>query len=158
MHADPDVMADLEGTIDQKASRMKFERYRNAEHEHKISRWAVETKQGEFIGYTGVMARMDAEHPLGEHFEIGWRFVRKSWGNGFATESAKQALEHAINDMSFKEVIAYTSADNLRSQAVMKRLGLRRTASRDFVLPQSSGKEWRGLVWSAVPENLETLA
>lgn len=150
MHADPEVMADLAGVIDRDESFKKFNRYCQAEKEHNISRWAVETKQGEFIGYVGIMPRMDSQHPLGKHYEIGWRFMRKFWGNGYATESARAALDHAITQRNFKEILSYTSADNLRSQAVMERLGLRRTASLDFILHQSSGIKWKGLVWAAI--------
>jgi RimJ/RimL family protein N-acetyltransferase len=44
------------------------------------------------------------------------------------------------------EVIAYTAADNLRSQAVMTRLQMRRDPSRDFVMDYAANKGWRGLV------------
>jgi RimJ/RimL family protein N-acetyltransferase len=42
------------------------------------------------------------------------------------------------------EILAYTSPDNLRSQAVMARLKLHRDPSRDFRLDV-----WHGLVWVA---------
>lgn len=149
LHADPKVMADLGGAIDQTDARKKFDIYCQVAQEHKISRWAVEDKHGEFIGYAGVMPRMDSDHPLGKHYEIGWRFKRRVWGKGYATESAKYALNHALTEMKIKEVISYTSAKNLRSQAVMERLGLERTPSRDFILNNPSGVRWRGLVWVA---------
>ena len=152
LHADPEVMADLGGVMDQTAARKKFERYCQAGQEHKISRWAVENKQGEFVGYAGVMPRMDCDHPLGKHYEIGWRFKRRAWGHGYATESAKSALKHAVTEMKVKEVVSYTSPENLRSQAVMERLGLERTPSRDFVLNNPSGLGWYGLVWVAPNE------
>lgn len=155
MHADPEVMNDLGGPIGLDESRAKFERYRRAESVHDIARWAVEAKQGEFIGYAGIMFRPDAEHPLGPHAEIGWRFARKAWGNGYATESAKAALAHAITDRGIAEILSYTSPDNLRSQAVMDRLDLARTPSLDFCLHADTGRNWKGLVWRVVPKSLE---
>ncbi len=147
LHADREVMADLGGPIDKATSDLKFERYCAAWREHLVSRWAVEDRDGELLGYAGVMPRLSEDHPLGPHFEIGWRFVRSVWGNGYASESAKVALDHAINDRGLEEIVSYTSADNLRSQAVMRRLGLSRRTSLDFAISRPDGGLWHGLVW-----------
>ena len=48
------------------------------------------------------------------------------------------------------EVLAYTSADNVRSQAVMRRLGFRREPTRDFDAVYGD-RPWHGLVWAARP-------
>ena len=147
MHANADVMADLGGPIDQSESHLKFERYCAAQREHGVSRWAVEDLNGAFIGYAGVMPRLSKDHPLGAHFEVGWRFVRAAWGYGYATESAKAALHHALHEVGLSEIVSYTSPDNRRSQAVMARLYLIRDRSRDFTLPTSTAQQWQGLVW-----------
>ena len=147
MHANADVMADLGGPIDQSESYLKFERYCAAQREHGVSRWAVEESSGAFVGYAGVMPRLSKGHPLGAHFEVGWRFVRAAWGYGYATESAKAALHHALREVGLSEIVSYTSPDNRRSQAVMARLNLIRDRSRDFTLPTSTAQQWQGLVW-----------
>lgn len=147
MHADPEVMADYGGPIDRSESHEKFERYVTAQRDHRMSRWAVESPDGVFLGYAGVMRRLSKEHPLGEHFEVGWRFVRHAWGRGYATESAKAALRHAAHHVGLREILSYTSPDNERSQAVMARLDLVRDPTRDFTILTSRGEPWQGLVW-----------
>jgi RimJ/RimL family protein N-acetyltransferase len=147
MHADPEVMADLGGPIGQFESNEKFDRYRAALREHGVSRWAVESSDGAFLGYAGVMPRLSTDHPLGAHFEVGWRLVRKAWGFGYATESARAALRHAVHDIGLNGIVSYTSPNNLRSQAVMARLNLVRDPLRDFVVRTASGGHWQGLVW-----------
>jgi RimJ/RimL family protein N-acetyltransferase len=149
LHAHPEVMADLGGPLDRTQSDAKIERYTAAFVQYGFTRWAVESGGGEFLGYAGSMpSRLD--HPLGPHVDIGLRLVRSAWGHGYATEAAAAALHDAFTRCGLTEVLAYTAADNLKSQAVMERLRLRRDPSRDFSEPYSSGL-WHGLVWVATP-------
>lgn len=147
MHVDPEVMADLGGPIDNIESDAKFDRYLAAQTKHGLARWAVEDLNGNFVGYSGVMPRMAPEHPLGPHYEVGWRFLRGAWGNGYAFESAKAALSHAIHDVGLYEIVSYTSGDNLRSQSVMRKLKLVRDPSRDFTIQIPASLPWHRLVW-----------
>lgn len=149
MHADPEVMHDLGGPISQAESDAKFDRYDVAYMQHGLARWAVETHDRTFLGYTGVMPRSSSDHPLGPHVEIGWRFTRNAWGQGYATESARAALDNVFQNTELEEVLSYTGVDNLRSQAVMARLNLQRDAARDFTAEYEDVGAWRGLVWVA---------
>ncbi len=146
LNADPEVAADLGGPLSRAASDAKFERYRATFARQGVSRLAIEDAHG-FAGYAGVMPSAPG-HPLGSHMEIGWRLVRTAWGKGYATEAARAVLDDAFARLGPHEVLAYTAADNVRSQAVMERLGLRRDPSRDFDLP-GEGAAWHGLVWVA---------
>ena len=149
LHADPAVMADLGELLDRRGSDAKLESYIAAYHKTGVSRWAVESHDGAFLGYAGVMPRTDAGHPLGAHHEVGWRLTRAAWGQGYATESARAALGHAFDLLGISEVVSYTSASNHRSQAVMGRLGLVRSPSRDFTAEYPGTGRWTGLVWTA---------
>jgi RimJ/RimL family protein N-acetyltransferase len=147
MHRDEGVMADLGGPITMQASNEKFDRYVAALENHGISRWAVENLDGQFLGYSGVMPRLDASQPLGPHFEIGWRFNRMAWGNGYATESAKAALTHAVNSVDLTKIVSYTNPENTRSQSVMRKLDLRRDVESDFALNRPDGRSLAIWVW-----------
>ena len=158
MHADAEVMADQGGAIGPVATDEKFDRYVAAYREHGVSRWAVEDADGVLLGYSGVLRRPAPGHPLGPHCEIGWRFVRRAWGHGYATESSKEALRDAFVRAGLKEIVSYTSPDNLRSQAVMARLGLRRDPARDFIADDDVLGSWHGLVWVALSADGDDLA
>ncbi len=147
---DPIVMADLGGPLDRKHSDAKFDRYTEAFRLEGYGRWLLETLSGQYLGYCGVMP-VYGDHPIGPHNEIGWRLHRDAWGSGYATEAARAALRDAFLRAQLQEVLAYTAADNLRSQAVMHRLNLRREESMDFNTDDSKLGCWRGLVWSATP-------
>jgi RimJ/RimL family protein N-acetyltransferase len=148
MHAHPEVMLDYGGPITRAQSDAKLDRYAAAFARVGFCRWLVESRDGDFLGYAGVMPSPDG-HPLGPHFEIGWRLVRSVWGHGYATESARAALLDVFGRASLREVVAYTAPDNFRSQAVMERLRLQRVPSRDFTADYSGATAWRAWVWAA---------
>lgn len=146
MHAHPEVMLDYGGTLSRAESDAKFDRYAAAFGRYGFCRWAIENRRGEFLGYAGIVPSGSA-HPIGNHIDIGWRLVRSAWGRGYATEAARAALRDAFVRVGATEVLSYTAADNLRSRAVMGRLGLQRDPARDFIADYGSGP-WQGLVWA----------
>ena len=146
-----EVMQDLAGPLDRAGSDAKFDRYVTAFERCGFCRWALEDTDGQFLGYAGVMPSRPY-HPLGLHADIGWRLKRSAWGRGYATEAAKAALRDVFARTPLKEVLAYTSADNLRSQAVIGRLNMQRAASLDYSEPLGTAT-WHGMVWIARPEH-----
>ena len=151
LNADPEVSRDLGGPLDRAESDAKLDRYMAACEHHGFCRWLVEDLNAQFLGYAGVMPSRSG-HPLGRHVDIGWRLVRRAWGRGYATEAAKASLRDAFERVHLKEVLAYTSADNVRSHAVITRLNMRRAAALDYSEPVGKGV-WRGLVWIARPSD-----
>jgi RimJ/RimL family protein N-acetyltransferase len=147
MHADPEVMKDANGPLSRSQSDHKLARYSGAFEEYGFCRWAVDDLDGNFIGYAGIMP-IPAHFPLAPGFDIGWRFVRSAWGRGLASEAAAAALTDVFARTKLTEVLSYTTADNVRSQAVMRSLNLQRDQARDFTLA-SDGLRWSGLVWVA---------
>ena len=148
MNADAEVMHDLGGPIGRDVSDAKLDRYAAAFTRDGYSRWVVESRDGTFLGYTGVMHRF--EPAIGEHDEIAWRLVRDAWGHGYATEATRAALRDVFTRAKLTEVLSYTSADNLRSQAVMAKAGLQRDPARDFIADFGRG-DWHGFMWVARP-------
>jgi RimJ/RimL family protein N-acetyltransferase len=93
--------------------------------------WAVEVKEsGEFIGFTG-LDTVEDEMPF-TGVEIGWRLARPAWGHGYATEAALAALRYGFDVLAQPEILAVTMARNLRSQAVMRRIGMTTDPTEDF--------------------------
>jgi RimJ/RimL family protein N-acetyltransferase len=150
LHADEEVMVDVGKTLTREESERKLGRYAAAFERLGFCRWAVDSLEGRFVGYVGVMPGRDG-HPLGPHDELGWRLVRSAWGHGYATEAARAALQDVFERIGLPEVLSYTAPDNVRSQAVMARLDLRRDSVRDYVTRLESGKSWTGWVWVAEP-------
>ncbi len=146
LHADPAVMEDYGGPLNKADSDAKFARYQAAFAERGFTRWATETLDGVFLGYAGPLPSLST-HVLGPHVDIGWRLHRFAWGKGYATEAGAKALRDAFARCGLGEVLAYTSATNLRSQAVIARLALKRDPARDFAEIYGD-MPWHGLVWA----------
>ncbi len=147
MNTDIEVSADLGGPLLRVASDRKLERFQRTFELHGLTRWVVSDHEGRFLGYCGIVPNPD-DHPLGRHYDLGWRLTRNAWGRGYATEAALAALDDAFMRLDVAEVLAYTAPDNARSQAVMGRLGLRRRPDLDFSEHHDELGLWTGLVWS----------
>jgi ribosomal-protein-alanine N-acetyltransferase len=101
--------------------------------------WAVEVlPAGEFIGFTGLsVPSFDA--PFTPAVEVGWRLARTAWGHGYATEAAQVALAHGFEHIGLAEIVSFTSVTNVRSQAVMRRIGMTHDPADDFDHPRLAG-------------------
>lgn len=87
---------------------------------------AVEYKKtGEFIGYTGVFPVTFAAS-FTPASEIGWRLAKEFWGKGYATEAAKACMAAISQWRITNRLVSFTTVANVRSESVMKKLGLRR--------------------------------
>jgi RimJ/RimL family protein N-acetyltransferase len=62
--------------------------------------------------------------PPGDDVEIGWHLHPDEWGHGYATEAGAAVLARAVA-AGLSRVIAVTAPENVASQAVCRRLGMR---------------------------------
>ncbi len=98
--------------------------------------WAVEVPgTAGFVGFVG-LAVPGFEAVFTPCVEVGWRLARSAWGQGYASEGAREVLRFAFDDLMLDEVVSFTAATNLRSQAVMKRIGMTHDPADDFDHPR----------------------
>ncbi len=55
--------------------------------------------------------------------EIGWTIRRVFWGQGFATEAGKVAMEYAFEELQQTHVISLIRPENIASRRVAEKLG-----------------------------------
>ena len=97
-------------------------------HSEAAGVWAVELQTaGEFIGCVGLSVP-SFQADFTPCTEILWRLARARWGRGYATEAARACVRFAFSTLSLPEVVSFTAVRNVRSRAVMERLGLRARA------------------------------
>lgn len=88
-----------------------------------VGKWlAYEESTGAFVGRGGPSW---AVVEGAECVEIGWALRQEVWGRGYATEIGRAGLDHAFSVLGVEEVVAFTEVHNVRSRAVMERLGMR---------------------------------
>jgi RimJ/RimL family protein N-acetyltransferase len=68
--------------------------------------------------------------------ELGWRLAREAWGEGYASEGAAASLAWGRARLDVERIVAFTADTNLRSQAVMRRIGMTRRPDLDFDHPE----------------------
>ena len=134
MNQDDEVVEFLQGRTPPDVANAFIDRVEAHWDEHGWGLWAIEVPGvAPFVGFTGLWP---ATHVLGyESREVGWRLAREHWGHGYATEAAREAVRFGFLDHGFDEIVSFTVPANLRSRAVMERIGLERVPDGDFDHP-----------------------
>lgn len=136
LNADPEVMEHFPAPMSRADSDRLADLIQERIEATGFGFWAVEVAEtGRFIGFTGLsVPSFDA--PFMPAVEIGWRLAREDWGQGYATEAARRALTSGLDDLGLAEVVAFTVPANVRSRAVMRRIGMTRDPAGDFDHPR----------------------
>jgi len=77
-------------------------------------------RSGRAIGMCGLLQRDTLEHA-----DIGFAFLPKFTGKGYAFESSEAVLKHAHSILGMKHILAITSTNNLSSEKLLLRLGFK---------------------------------
>lgn len=123
LNADPEVMEFYPALLSREESDAFMVRIEQCFETHGFGLWALEERaSGAFLGYTGLWP-VPADLPCAPAVEVGWRLARPAWGHGYASEAARAATEVGFA-RGLTGVVSFTARQNLRSVAVMRRLGM----------------------------------
>ena len=124
LNADKDVMLYFPSVLTREQSDNLADKFQHLILDHGWGFWAVELKAtGQFIGFTGLNTQPE-QFIFSPCVEIGWRFAKPYWHQGYATEAAKACLKFAFETLQLKEVVSFTAVHNTASEHVMQRLGM----------------------------------
>ena len=114
-------------------SRGYIENIRKQYVENGTGRWAVILKEtNEFIGWSGIKLVKESVNNHQDFYEIGYRFIQKHWGKGYATEAGLAFVNYAFNEMKIENLYAYADAGNEGSRNVLEKLGMHYVNSFEF--------------------------
>jgi RimJ/RimL family protein N-acetyltransferase len=135
INADPRVGEWLGGVRDRAATDELIDRINAGIAASGYDFWAAERKaDGVLVGMIGL--RRELHDPPAPCFEMGWRLAVDAQGQGLATEGARAVLDWGFANLEADEILAWTADTNVRSQAVMRRIGMTPDPARDFDHPR----------------------
>jgi RimJ/RimL family protein N-acetyltransferase len=147
LNADPEVMRYLGGEALQ------------SKESDSIAEWAQECYETEGIGLLAVERRDDSsflgmcglhhQESYPDETEIAWRFAHEYWGRGYASEAASAWVDHGFATFELPRIISMTDRPNLRSIAVMHRLGM--TFDHEAEI-EDNGMKFQAVVYSITRE------
>ena len=146
LNADPEVARYLGGPL-------------SREDSDDIAAWAQECYARDGYGLLAVERRADGaflgmcglhhQQSVPEEVEVAWRLAHEHWGHGYATEAATAWLEHGFTGLGLPKIISITDPPNLRSLAVMHRLGMRFEREADI---EDNGETFHAVIHAITPE------
>ena len=149
LNADPAVMEHFPNRLNRPESDAFVDRMVDALHRNGYGLWALEVAQtGEFIGFTGLQpatfeAPLDLTDYKDEYREVA-AFADFYLEHKRLEELTKQRHDECVgglqkvfdrNTEGLTLVLSFTTAGNVRSQAVMRRLGMTHDPADDFDHP-----------------------
>ena len=121
-------------TKDQAVNIIQF--IHNQYKELGIGRFAtIEKASGDFIGWSGLKLNSDKKETLNgkTHFyDIGYRYIPRFWGKGYAIESSIVTLEYGFNKLNIETICGAAEIENIASNKVLQKIGLKFINQFDF--------------------------
>lgn len=122
LNADPEVLRytgdpPFASVEDARAFLARYDDYRR----HGMGRWGAVLKgEGELVGWCGLK-----RHAGQGDVDLGFRFVRRAWGRGLATEAAAACLRHGFGTLGLERVVGRAMEANVASHRVLEKVGMR---------------------------------
>jgi RimJ/RimL family protein N-acetyltransferase len=147
LNADPRVMEFMPHVLSREESDSLADRIKAHFRQHGFGLCAVELRSNSrFVGFIGLNVP-SFEAPFTPCVEIGWRLAADCWGQGLATEGAREIVRYGFETLGLQQIVAFTVPANLRSCCVMEKLGMTHDPADDFDHPRlPAGHPLRGHV------------
>lgn len=96
--------------------------------ENNIGRFVVVLKEtNELIGWAGLKYNTEMVNNKIHFYDIGYRLNERFWGKGYASEASFAWLDYGFNVMKIKVMEAAAHSDNIASNKILLKIGLKMT-------------------------------
>lgn len=129
LNADPEVVKytgdTAFATIDDAKSFL--ENYNHYEH-YGFGRWAViDKKTNAFLGWCGLKYASELNE-----VDLGFRFFRTYWNQGYATETAEVCIDYGFNNLNLEKIVGRAMEANIGSVKVLEKIGMEFVGKFEF--------------------------
>jgi [ribosomal protein S5]-alanine N-acetyltransferase len=121
LNLDPDVLQYTGDSVFESvdAARFFLHNYTNVYKKTGMGRWAVIRKEdGAFLGWCGLKYAEDTKET-----DLGFRFFKKYWGQGYATEAATACVALGFSKLNLPFIIGRAMEANSASVRVLEKVG-----------------------------------
>ncbi len=95
-----------------------------------FGRWAViEKNTDDYLGWCGLRFM-----PELNEVDLGFRFSRKYWNQGYATETAKACVDYGFASLKLRKIIGRAMEANVGSVKVLEKIGMKFVGKFEFEL------------------------
>lgn len=84
---------------------------------------AIEKNSGEFMGWAGIKHVQNDPDGFRDYFDLGYRFIPRFWGKGYASECAIASLKIGFESLILNEIYAIAHTQNIASNRVIQKSG-----------------------------------
>lgn len=121
LNADPEVMRWTgEAPFPDLAASEALIRDYPAYRQDGFGRWTVvRTVDGEVLGWCGLRRQPDGA------VDLGYRFFRRHWGQGYATEASLACVRYGFDVLGLPFIIGRAARGNAASIRVLEKVGMR---------------------------------
>jgi [ribosomal protein S5]-alanine N-acetyltransferase len=89
--------------------------------------WLATTLRSDGRQIGGIGLCIDEQH---QHAELGYWLGVAYWGQGYATEAAREMLRYGFEDLHLHRIVAYHFKQNPASGRILQKLGMRYEGSQ----------------------------
>ncbi len=87
----------------------------------------IEKETSKFLGWCGLKFNEDKNE-----YDIGFRFYKKYWNKGFATETAKKCVDFGLNELKIEKIVGRAMKENIGSIKVLEKISMAFKENFDF--------------------------
>ena len=131
LNSDPEVIKYTgDSAFESIESAQQFLQNYNPYQEFGYGRWAViDKKTNEFLGWCGLKYSTELNE-----IDLGFRFFKKYWNQGYATETAKACIEYGFNQLNLTKIVGRAMEANVASVKVLEKIGMTFVMKCEFEL------------------------